>query len=255
MTLHEVLDGLSCLSLRSIALAVREPAQLRPYTSYCLKRYEELAGLGLPSRNPVVPGAEDTITLPAAHPGGGMSFGELVILARATKTLKPAAVFEMGSYNGLTTAIFILNSPPDARIYSLDLPPDLNEPDADLHTDRHLIANRQVGSVPQALGLADVYTQMFCDSMLFDPAPYADSIDLGLVDAAHDAEHVRNDTIKMATMMTDHGVVFWHDYGGKGSMRPLAQYLESVGQTCELFRIPETTLAWAPAKTLKSARL
>jgi hypothetical protein len=106
---REAVDGLSCLSLRTIALAVSKPSQLRPYMSYCLKRYDELSGNGLPIGAPVKPNADETITLPAAHPGGGMSFGELVILARTTKTLKPNAVFEMGSYNGLTTAVLIIN--------------------------------------------------------------------------------------------------------------------------------------------------
>ena len=254
MTVRELLDGVSCLSLRSVALAVSKPAELRPYTSYCLKRYEELAGRGLPGRSPVVPNADETITLPAAHPGGGMSFSELVILARTTRTLKPMGVFEMGSYNGLTTAVFMLNSPPEARVYSLDLPSDSSEQQASLDSDRELVAGRQLGSVPRALGL-DRYEQLFCDSMKFDATPYANSIDLGLVDAAHDAEHVRNDTIKMSTMMTDRGVVFWHDYGGKGVLRPLAAYLESIARNCEVFRIPETSLAWAFAKSLKQASL
>jgi len=108
--------------------------------------------------------------------------------------------------------------------------------------------------VPRALGL-DRYTQLFCDSMQFDPTPYVNSIDLGFVDAAHDAEHVRNDTIKMSTMMTDRGMVFWHDYGGKGVLRPLAAYLESIARGCEIFRIPETSLAWAHAQSLKRATL
>jgi predicted O-methyltransferase YrrM len=183
-----------------------------------------------------------------------MSFGELVILARTTKTLKPQAIFEMGSYNGLTTAVFILNGPSDARVFSLDLPPDSAEQQAALDTDRELVAGRHLGSVPRALGL-DRYTQLYCDSMLFDPTAYANSIDLGLVDAAHDAEHVRNDTIKMSAMMSDRGVVFWHDYGGKGVLRPLAEYLESIGRQCEIFRIPETSLAWARANSLKKAKL
>ena len=54
VTVRELLDGVSCLSLRSVALAVSKPSELRSYTSYCLKRYEELAGKGLPSRSPVV---------------------------------------------------------------------------------------------------------------------------------------------------------------------------------------------------------
>jgi len=254
MNLTEVLDSLSAVSLRTIALAFRSPAHLRTYVAYCLKRYDELAGEGLPSRSPVTPAVSDTISLPAIHTGGGMSFAELVILARVTKTRLPRAVFEMGSYDGLTTAVFLLNAPQDARVYSLDLPPQAGAEDDELVTDKDLVAARHLGAIPKAIGL-NHYTQLLCDSMQFDPSPYRDSIDLGLVDAAHDVKHVRNDTIKMAQMMADDGIVFWHDYGGKGSLRPLAGYLESLGRKGSLYRIPETSLAWAYAKDLKRAIL
>jgi hypothetical protein len=89
--------------------------------------------------------------------------------------------------------------------------------------------------------------------MKFDPSPYTDSINLGLVDAAHDAVHVENDTIKMAKMMSPDGIVFWHDYGGKGALRPLALYLEALAKRCPLYRIRGTSLAWGPARELKAA--
>jgi hypothetical protein len=182
-----------------------------------------------------------------------MSFSETVVLARVTKTWKPRAVFEMGSYDGLTTAIFILNAPPETRIFSLDLPPGADG-QSSVENDTELVASRALGAVPRALGL-ERYTQLLCDTMQFDPTPYLGSIELGLVDAAHDAEHVRNDTIKMASMLTPEGIVFWHDYGGKGVLRPLANYLESIGRRCRLYRVPETSLAWAYARDLKQASL
>lgn len=254
MNLIEIADGLSCLSLRTLTLAIKKPSTLRTYVSYCLKRYDELAGSGLASRSPVTPSETDTITLPAAHKGGGMSFAELVILARTTKTRKPNAIFEIGSCDGLTTAVFILNSPPDSRILSLDLPSDAARDRVSLESDKDLVAGRRLGSVPSALGL-NRYTQLLCDSMAFDPAPYLNSIDLGLVDAAHDPEHAENDTIKMAKMMTEEGMLFWHDYGGKGAFRPLAAYLETLSKRGPIYRIPETSLAWAYAKDLKQAAL
>jgi hypothetical protein len=253
VNLNEIVDSLSSVSLRTLALALREPRQLRNYVSYCLKRYDELAGEGLPSRSPVTPASNETITLPAIHTGGGMSYAELVILARVTKTLSPHAIFEMGSYDGLTTAVFLLNAP-DAQVYSLDLPPQAPADDEDLDSDKDLVAARHLGAIPRAIGL-NHYTQILCDTMTFDPTPFTDSVELGLVDAAHDVKHVRNDTIKMATMMTDGGLVFWHDYGGKGTLRPLANYLEGLARRCSLFRIPETSLAWAYASDLKRAVL
>jgi len=141
VNLNEIVDSLSSVSLRTLALALREPRQLRNYVSYCLKRYDELAGEGLPSRSPVTPASNETITLPAIHTGGGMSYAELVILARVTKTLSPHAIFEMGSYDGLTTAVFLLNAP-DAQVYSLDLPPQAPADDEDLDSDKDLVAAR-----------------------------------------------------------------------------------------------------------------
>ena len=93
------------------------------------------------------------------------------------------------------------------------------------------------------------------ESNLAVESPCANSIDLGLIDAAHDVEHARNDTIKMAAMMSDEGLVFWHDYGGKGSLRPLAEYLEALGRRFPVYRVPETALAWTKAKDLKRASL
>lgn len=252
MSLREVLDGLSCLSLTTAKLALRRPSELRRYVSHCLKTYDELVGHGLPPRAPVTPTPEMTVTIPGHHSGGGMSFGELVILARVTRVLRPRTVFEIGSYNGLTTAVFILNSVADARILTLDLPPNGGGKYAALSSDGELVASRQLVSVPQALGLTR-YSQLLCDSMQFDPLPYVDSVDLGLIDAAHDALHVQNDTLKMARMMSDHGIVFWHDYGGKGRLRPLAAYLEALASRCPLYRIRGTTLAWGPARGIKEA--
>lgn len=252
MEMRTVLEALLCANMRALELTFRRPRALRPYLSHCVRKYEELAEHGLAARGPVTPPANLTITLPAAHSGGGMSFAELVVLARVTKTLSPKTVFEMGTYNGLTTAVFILNTDPEARIFTLDLPVESLAAQASLTTDQELVKDRNLGLVPQALGLGR-YTQLLADSMTFDPSPYLDSVDLGFVDAAHDLEHVRNDTIKMARMMNQHGMIFWHDYGGKGTFRPLTEYLEGLARLCPIYRVPETSLAWAPALDLKVA--
>lgn len=134
----------------------------------------------------------------------------------------------------------------------MDLPPAGAEQRPTLASDEKLIASRRLLSVPQSLGLSR-YKQVLCDSMQFDPSPYADSVQFGLIDAAHDLVHVQNDTLKMTTMMTNDGILFWHDYGGKGPLRPLAKYLEGLARQCPLYRVSGTTLAWAPARELKDA--
>src|SRR5436853_164165 len=121
--LGPIIDAVSCLSIRTISVAIRNPKGLRNYISHCLRRYEETTGKGLPCRSPVISAENLTVTIPAVQKGGGMSFGELGIIARVTKALKPKTIFEIGTYNGLTTAVFLLNSDPDAQVLTLDLPP------------------------------------------------------------------------------------------------------------------------------------
>jgi len=60
----------------------------------------------------------------------------------------------MGSYNGLTTAVFVLNSDANARVLTLDLPPTGAEDPPVLSSDEELVARRRLVSVPNALGLS-----------------------------------------------------------------------------------------------------
>jgi len=63
--------------------------------------------------------------------------------------------------------------------------------------------------------------------------------------------HVENDTRKMAIMLAERGLVFWHDYGGRGSFRGLTEYLEELSRRISLYHVINTTLAWAPASELR----
>src|SRR5438552_360018 len=153
MALAAIVDALCCLNVKTLSLALRDPTRARRYVSHCSKTYDELAGKGLPSRSPVIPEETATVTIPAYHSGGGMSFGELVILARATKTRVPKTVFEMGTYNGLTTAVFMLNSGPSTTVITLDLPPTPEVGSDNLSTDKNLISSSDLAYVHRVMGL------------------------------------------------------------------------------------------------------
>jgi len=71
MNRKELIDGISCLSVRTAALALRRPSELKKCISHCLKTYDELAGVGLPARSPVTPSEDITVAIPAYHSGGG----------------------------------------------------------------------------------------------------------------------------------------------------------------------------------------
>lgn len=266
MIAYEFIGAAAAFNLCSVGVALRNPKRFRRYLSHCLKRYDEDAGHGLPHADPISFiakrgwgrfAAADRVELPTLPRGTrSTSAAEALILATATRVLAPKKVFEIGTFDGCATTLFILNSPPGAEVVTLDLPPDETREEGKfagyIADDVDAVMERRLGSYPRALGLEGRYQQLLGNSMEFDPAPHRGTVELGFIDGAHTYDFVKNDTEKMAVMMADRGLVFWHDYGGKGSYRPLADYLEALGRKIPVHRIRDTSLAWTSATDLKA---
>lgn len=255
------------INLCGLRLALRRPDRARAYLSHCLRKYDELIGRGLENRNPITYVCEqgwgalnpdDRVELPTRIGGaGGVWLDELLILATVTRVLRPKKVFEFGTYTGLTTSVFILNSPPGASVVTLDLPRE-TQPAEDmigqyLNSDLDLIRDRKLAAYLHELHLEGRYQQVLCDSLQFDPSPHRGSVELGFIDGAHALPFVKNDSQKMSIMAAARGIVFWHDYGGQGHLLPLARYLEELSETIPVYRISGTSLAWTSAPDLRKA--
>jgi predicted O-methyltransferase YrrM len=263
MSLQRMLDLMASLNFCSVRLFLRNRDLARTYFSRSLRSYDELMRFGLPSGNPVTfldeqgwsrDQASTALQLPTElRDGGGTQIEELVYLAAVTRRLQPKKIFEIGTFTGRTTAIFVMNAPAGAEVITLDLPPSGEPLDATqyIETDLDLIQTRNVGSFARALGLGERFQQILCDSMCFDPQPHRCTVDLAFIDGAHSLLHVKNDTEKVAVMVTNRSLVFWHDYGGKGSFRPLSEYLENLGRQARIYRIPGTSLAWTTGAELR----
>jgi hypothetical protein len=250
---RQSLDTLQGLNLCAIRLALRRSPMLRTYISTCLRRFDDMAGNGLPVKNPIAgleEGTGQVLSVPLQFKtGGGTDTLEILTLAAIAKVRKPRRVFEIGTYNGKTTSVFLLNTPEESQVFTLDLPPSGGVAENYLPSDVELVNNRRTDDFLVPFRSSERYHQLYCDSKLFDPEPFRDSIDLGFIDGAHTRDFVQNDTEKMAIMMAPDGLVLWHDYGGKGSFRPLADYLESL--PCAMCRITGTSLAWTTGAEIK----
>lgn len=258
MIIAEALKSINFISTR---LAMRDFELAKAYMSRCVQLYDELIGRGLQGKDPIDFIIEsgwgtfsntERIELPTKlSDSGGTRLEELLYLANITKLLHPKKIFEIGTYTGRTTSIFILNAPADATVITLDLPPEADVQASKAHeyinTDIHLVQKRKLARYAYELGLESRYQQILTDSKTFDPAPHQGTVELGFIDGAHSYDYVKNDTEKMAIMMSDRGLVMWHDYGGKGRFKPLSEYLESLAKQIPIYRIPETSIAWAAA--------
>src|SRR5438309_1918895 len=97
------------VNLCAMKLAARNPKLLREYISFCLRKYDDLVGKGLPKKSPLgelEPQDWETLAVPAHfQTGGGTTAREMLVLAAVTKALRPKRIFEIGTYNGRTTAL------------------------------------------------------------------------------------------------------------------------------------------------------
>ncbi|HVF40782.1 MAG TPA: class I SAM-dependent methyltransferase [Gemmatimonadaceae bacterium] len=146
---------------------------------------------------------------------GNVTEGELVTICAMTRSLQPAGIFEFGTFDGRTTLNLALNSPDEARVYTIDLPAmAIGSTTASIHPHEVQFADKaQSGRRFRGTPFEKKITQLYGDSGAFDFSPYYDSIDMVFVDASHTYEHVINDSLHALRMLRcGHGLIVWHDY-------------------------------------------
>jgi predicted O-methyltransferase YrrM len=173
---------------------------------------------------------------------------DVLYLALLARVLSPRAVFEIGTLYGHTALLFALNTPPDAVVYTLDLPPDGSSSPSlpttiidDAHilayarsSDEHLYLSHPAGRKVR---------QLYGDSAQFDFTPYHEKVDVFFVDGAHGYEYVRSDSLNALACTRRGGVIVWHDYGRWG-VNGVSRWLHQLARTGrDLCRLPGSSLA------------
>ena len=161
---------------------------------------------------------------------------EEIMIRLAVATLKAKRIFEIGTFNGGTTLAMAQMTTPDARIRTLDLPPE----EFDATQGPENFTGSQVGSKFHNTPQAPQITQLWGDSTQFDYSPYWNSMDFVFVDAAHDYEHGVVDSHTALKLARPGGVVFWHDFvpGWAG----LVHGIKEAAASYELTRLAGTSM-------------
>lgn len=144
---------------------------------------------------------------------GNVSLIELLVLAQIAAKRRPAAIFEIGTFDGRTTLNFAANTVGD--VFTLDLPAAQGS-----HTalpldpsDGSYIAKPQSGALFADRPQARRITQLYGDSATFDFGKWEGRIDLVFIDGAHSREYVLSDTERALRLLRPKGgTILWHDY-------------------------------------------
>lgn len=133
-------------------------------------------------------------------------------LSALSVLLECETIFELGTFEGETTWLLAHNRP-EARVYTLDLPPGQTAPRAALEiTDPEYLNARDRGWRFHSTPEQGRITQLYGDSATFDFSPYTGSMDLVFIDASHSYGYVRSDTEAAFGMLSDLGAIVWDGY-------------------------------------------
>jgi predicted O-methyltransferase YrrM len=177
---------------------------------------------------------------------GGTSDTEAWVLAVLAKQAR--RMFEFGTCTGKTAYLWARNSPKEAEVITLTLPPDeAHRIAADAGDDPKAIKAAAEESVftrflYSGTGAEQKITQLYGDSKAFDETPYLDSCDLIFVDGSHAYSHVWSDSQKALRMLRPGGILLWHDYRGRQRAEGVFRALNEIARNRPLVHLAGTSL-------------
>ncbi|HEX7120115.1 MAG TPA: class I SAM-dependent methyltransferase [Longimicrobiales bacterium] len=171
---------------------------------------------------------------------------DLVSLATLCRLLEPRTIFEIGTSIGHTAAHLALNAPADAKVYTLDLPNDV-EPklETTVVDAQHARASRTIERfVFQGTEAEPKIERLHGDSAVFDFSPWHGRVDLFFIDGAHSYAYVASDTRAALACVRPGGVIAWHDYGRAGVNGVTRLLRELAREGRQVFAVPGGSLAY-----------
>ncbi|MCX6165963.1 MAG: class I SAM-dependent methyltransferase [Ignavibacteriae bacterium] len=174
---------------------------------------------------------------------GSMTLEEIYNIALLVKQINPKSIFEFGTFIGVTTLQMALNSEDETKIYTLNLSSKEDETmyaigDSDEERNLPML---QPGDRFKNSKQSEKITQLYGDSAVFDYNPYENSIDFILIDASHEYDYVKNDTINSFKMLKNGGMLVWHDYPNAPGVY---RYINEIAPKIKIFHIKETHIAF-----------
>ena len=172
-----------------------------------------------------------SLPLPSSQIGSVTTL-ESSIICSILAIKKPRIIFEFGTFLGFTTSTIFRNMSAESTLYSLDLPSESTFSTIesklidweliksnDAYNDQFLTRLAKVSGETYLNGYHDHPKLQLLkqNSLLFNPNEFdlIGKTDFIFLDGGHTDEIVRSDTRKSFDMLSDSGVLIWHDYNSQ----------------------------------------
>lgn len=155
------------------------------------------------------------IKVPFKAKMGHINRDELVFISSLVRWLEPNKIFEIGTFDGLTTINMAINAPSNSEIYTLDIPQN------SIENSRFKIDDYNKSMIFNSY--KKYYIKLFEktfsnihileeDSGKFDFTNFYNQIDLVFVDGSHTFNYCYYDSMEAIKMVSEGGIILWHDY-------------------------------------------
>ena len=159
-------------------------------------------------------------------------------------------IFEFGTCSGKTTYLMALNSPENAKIFSLTLNKEMTKNITKEKVDNKIsfrnIINESIYEkfLFSGSNVEKKINVIFENSLNFNQNSYK-NFDLIFIDGGHTYSIIENDSNKAFKMVKKGGIILWHDYvPGKTSDKDVVKYLNKISKDKKIFHIENTSLCY-----------
>lgn len=158
---------------------------------------------------------------------GMTSLNDYFALSAVCLHYKPKLIFEIGTYLGVTSDFF-LKLLPDCEVVSIAYSEDILSFLKKRYNNSSL-SKKEIGS---RIGTErrNRFHQMYGDSHKLTADALSNRFgvfDMVFIDGDHCADGVRQDTELTRTLITDDGIICWHDANPKDKYKDVQKYLEN----------------------------
>lgn len=184
---------------------------------------------------------------------GNIMDTELEIITKIVSKLNAKRIFEIGTFDGRTTINLAKNTPKDAEIFTLDLPPEqisfvklnlYSKPEVN-RDDKRYINKSEIGLRYKQHSEQSKIIQLLGDSATFNFSTYYHSMDFIFVDGSHSQDYVKSDTEIVLKLAHKNSIIMWHDYTNwEDVTNVMDNYFEKDSRFKDLRRIEGTTFLY-----------